>query len=207
MTLFSKVQLQYSRFVSLMKVILPSLAAALLSLLVIWPQFSLFDSGFGLNFLDIDLKSADMSAMQGPRYFGTTSDNLPFSVMATTATQIDTENNVVSLDKPKADLAQKDGGSVLLLADMGLFRQQEDLLDLLGGVDLFRSDGYEVHTESIRVNVKLGTAIGDDRTVGQGPAGTIEGEGVRIFDSGDRILVTGRSRALLYAARQKDQDE
>ena len=198
------VRLRYSRFVSMMKVILPSLAAALLSLVVIWPQLSSLDSGFNLGFSGIDLKTTDMLAMQNPRYYGTDDNNLPFSVTAVVATQIDAENMVLSLEKPAADLTQKDGGSVILNADIGLFRQKENILDLMGGVDLYKSDGYEMHTESVRLNTKDGSGVGDDPVRGQGPGGTIEGEGIRLWDGGKRIMFTGRAKAVLATSGGKE---
>ncbi|GHU05293.1 hypothetical protein FACS1894205_5020 [Alphaproteobacteria bacterium] len=201
------VRLRYSRFVQMMKVVLPSLAAALLSLVVIWPQLSSLDGGLALFSSGMGIKAADMLAIQNPHYYGTDNGNQPFSVTALVATQIDAENMVFSLEKPSADLSQKDGGSVIVNADAGLFRQKEDILDLMGGVSLYKSDGYEMHTESVSLNTKEGSGAGDDPVSGQGPGGEIAAEGIRLWDGGNRVMFTGKAKAILNASESKGEGQ
>lgn len=192
---------RYSRFVGLMKMVLPASAAALLGLLLVWPNLSSRESAFYLSLGDISFRDVDTQSMQNPRYHGTDNGNLPFSVTADVATQVDPVNSVISLENPAADISRKNGGQIMLNAETGLFRQKDDLLDLIGGVGLYQNDGYELHTDSVRVNVKENTVTGDAPTSGQGPGGTIEGEGVRVWDGGNRIMFTGKTKAVLFTGK------
>jgi len=193
----------YSRFVALMKVMLPAFAAALLGLVFAWPKVASRDASFHLAFANFNIKAVDTLSMQNPHYFGTDNKNLPFTITADVATQVDPSNMVVSLENPVADLTRKGGASMLINSDTGFFRQKDDILDLLGHVDLFQDNGYEVHTNSVRVEVKQGNAVGDDPTKGNGPSGTIEGDGVRMWERGKTIMFTGKSKAVLYMAKPK----
>ena len=195
----------YSRFVGLMKVMLPAVAAALLGLLVVWPKLKPVDDKFRLAFANFNLKAVDTLSMLKPRFYGTDEKNMPFTVTADVATQVDPQAMVVSMENPVADLTQKDGTGVIINSDVGFYRQKDDTLDLMGHVDVFQESGYEVHTDSARVQVDEGNATGDDPTHGQGPAGTIEGEGFRLWDRGRTIMVTGKSKAVLSMTGNKDK--
>lgn len=192
---------RYSRFVGLMKMVLPASAAALLGLILVWPNLSSRESAFFMSLGNISFRDVDTQSMQNPRYHGTDDSNLPFAVTADVATQVDPINSVVSLENPAADIARKGGGQIILNAEMGLFRQKDDLLDLIGGVGLYQNDGYELHTDSVRVNIKENAITGDAPTNGQGPGGTIEGEGIRVWEGGNRIMFTGKTKAVLFAGK------
>ena len=194
--------LRYSRFVRLMKIMLPALAAGLLGLLVVWPKIQSVDKKFAL-FADFNAKTVDTLSMLKPHYFGTDEKNMPFTITADVATQVDPKALVVSMENPVADLTQKSGSSVVVNSDFGFFRQRDETLDLMGHVDLYQETGYELHTESARVEMDEGNVIGDEYVHGQGPSGTIEGEGFRLWDHGRTIVTTGKSKAVLTMAKSE----
>jgi len=194
----------YSRFVGLMKVILPAVAAALLGLLVVWPRLApSHNDRLQAGMARGDGTRIDTSSIRNPRYYGTDEKNLPFTVTADTATQVDPQNLVVTLERPVADLDRGDGTGIVVNAETGFYRQKDDTLDLMGHVDFFRDDGYELHTESARIAMASGGATGDQPVHGQGPAGTVEGEGFSMVDRGRTIVFTGHSKAVLTVAARK----
>lgn len=199
------VLVRYSRFVGMMKVVLPALAVAILGLIVVWPKLRPLDEKFKVAFADFDIKRVDTLSMQKPHYFGTDNKNLPFTLTADVATQVDPQNLVVALENPVADLTQSNGGGTVINADVGFYRQKDQTLDLLGHVDLYQDTGYEVHTESARLEVDHGNASGDEPTHGHGPAGTIEGEGFRLWDRGKVIVFTGKAKAVLHAVHHDEK--
>ncbi len=182
-----------------MKVVLPAGAAALLGLLVVWPRLSTHPEREAVSFAQREARVDDLS-VRNPHYFGTDEQNLPWTVTAEVATQLDPGNMVVTLQKPVADLVRADGTGIIVNSDIGFYRQHDDTLDLLGHVDVYRDDGYELHTESARVLVGRGNATGDQPVQGQGPAGTLTGEGFTMLDRGRTIVFTGKSKAVLTVA-------
>lgn len=188
---------RYSRFVGLMKVVLPAVAAALLGLLIVWPRLSPQRQASTVSLSQPDAARVDNLSVRNPKYYGTDEKNLPFTVTADVATQLDPNNMVVTLEKPAADLVRGDGTGMVIDANIGFYRQKDDTLDLMGHVDLYRDDGYELHTESARVEIAKGAASGDQPISGQGPAGTLSGEGFTSTDRGRTIVFTGKSKAVL----------
>ena len=90
---------------------------------------------------------------------------------------------------------------MVLNSDVGFFRQKDGTLDMMGHVSLYQDTGYELHTDSARIEVGPGNASGDEVTRGHGPAGTVEGEGFRLWERGKTILFTGKAKAVLFVAK------
>ncbi len=75
--------------------------------------------------------------------------------------------------------------------------KDNEVLHLDGEVDLFHDTGFEMHTPSATVDLKNGTAAGDQPVRGHGPTGALNAAGFRILDGGKRILFTGKARLVL----------
>ncbi len=193
----------YSRFVGLMKLALPATAAALLGVLVAWPRLAPRDAQFAVAFANFSAKGIDTQSMVNPRYYGTDDKNLPFTVTAEIGTQVDQEAQAVTLEKPVADLARPDGSSILVNSDLGVFQQKGNSLDLYGHVDLYQDKGYEVHSDSAHIDIGPANAQGEEATHGKGPTGVIDGEGFRLWDHGNRILFTGKAKAVLTMSKSQ----
>lgn len=195
----------YSRFVGWMKIVLPSTAALLLGLVVAWPSIDFGDGRFVLDVENLDPNQVDTQSMSNPRFLGTDARNRPFTLTADTATQASQDASVVALEAPTADMTLKDGTGVVMDADLGFFRQKDDTLDLMGGVNLYHENGYEMHTPSARLFLNESAAKGDEVTTAQGPAGTIRGEGFRMDNRGRTVIFTGQAHAVLEPAKAQSK--
>jgi lipopolysaccharide export system protein LptC len=191
----------YSRFVGMMKLALPATAVAILGIIFAWPRLAPRDEQFQVAFANFNAKSVDTQSMVNPRYYGTDDKNQPFTLTAEIGTQIDQQAQQIQLEKPVADLTRPNGGGMVGNSDLGIFQQKDSTLELYGHVDLFQDKGYEVHSSSAHIDVLPGNAQGQEPTHGKGPAGTVEGQGFRLWDRGDRILFTGKARAVLNVSK------
>jgi lipopolysaccharide export system protein LptC len=189
---------RYSFFVVVMKVALPALAAALLLLLVAWPQLDPSNDRLGLDLSDLSIEQPDKLSMLNARFSGFDEKNQPFVVTADVASQSPEDENLVSLELPKADLTLEEGAWIALTASEGLFDRAEETLRLAGQVSFYHDRGIELHSESALIDLKAGQASGEDAVTGHGYFGKIEAEGFEMNDRGARILFTGRSSLLVY---------
>lgn len=190
---------RYSRFVFLMKYLLPVIACILVAMVVMWPEVESVKDTFRLGLSGITgFESGAGQRIAKARYTGRNSQNLPFTITADRAVQPETAGAPVRLEKPKADITLADGAWLALSAAHGNFDKEHQQLALDGGVDLFHDAGMEFHTPDAIVDIEAGTAHGTNGAKGQGPIGRITGEGFRILDHGKRILFTGRSRLVLH---------
>ncbi|AUG54614.1 LPS export ABC transporter periplasmic protein LptC [Thalassospira marina] len=190
--------------VLMLKLILPMVAAALLALVVLWPQIEqVQESGFHLGFSSSPDDLMENVAMSNPRFFGVDAKRQPFTVTATEAVEQrkDGESAMehVLLDRPQADMTLTDGSWVALTADKGLYTESKSRLDLNGAVNMYHDKGFEIHTESAEIKLGDGNASGNDPVDGQGPFGTIKSDsGFELENKGSVIHFLGKSKLKVF---------
>lgn len=189
---------RYSRFVNLMKVLLPAVALLLAVTVIAWPRLqNTAEDLFAVSFGDLGGRNVESQRLVNARYHGTDAENRPFMVTADLAEETAPGSRVVRLTHPKADMTLRDGAWLMMGADSGLYHQEGGALDLLGGVDLFHDQGYEMHTPSVTLDLRAGTAIGREPVTAQGPLGSLSAEGFVYDRSAGRVEFTGKARLLL----------
>ena len=188
----------YSRFVSLMKFLLPVVALLLIVLVVAWPHINTADIGFRLGVTVLKLTGVDDPSMINPRYVGTDSDNQPFSITADLARNVSQSGAKVTLVMPKADITLEDGTWLVLTANDGVFARTEKKLNLSGLVNLYHDSGYEFRTDRALIDLTAGTAESNDPVHGQGPFGQLQASGLRMVNKGKVIHFLGKSKLTLY---------
>jgi len=198
---------RYSRFVGIMKVVLPALAVVLLGLVVVWPNLALDKSGFQVGFARLPSKEVDTLAMRNAQYYGLNQANRPYALSADLAVQDQTgDGEQVHLDKPLADFTTASGANVVINANNGLYRKAEKTLLLTGDVSLYHDSGTELHTSAAVVDLARSVVHGTEPVTGHGPQGTIDAEGFEITDKGQDLSFTGKSRMTLWTtARDSSQ--
>jgi len=195
----------YSRFVGMMKVLLPVGAVVLIALVVVWPYLQATDGRFRIGFASLVATQAERPNIVNPRLVGTDEKDQPFSITADLAKDFylrkDFWGNTatpVELEMPKADITLKDGTWLVLTANTGLLTPNTKMLELSGAVNLFHDSGYELRTTHAMVDLASGGAVSDRPVEGQGPFGTVNAEGLRLTDKGKDIVFTGKARLVLY---------
>ena len=188
----------YTRFVALMKVFLPTLAAALVLTVVMWSGGPAEDAGFRLGFADSGGGLPTSVEMLSPRYVGRDGEGRTYLVTAERARPVDADVRRIGLTSPQADLSLPEGRWLTVMAGYGLFRQAESSLRLEQGVNVFTDAGYEMTTAAVEVDLAGGSARTDVPVSGQGPVGRLEAERMRIEERGRRLLFDGHVHVTLY---------
>lgn len=190
----------HSQIVSLLKLLLPAVAVALVALVLLWPQLGPLEQRLGLKTLAVGMEDLENLRMVNPRYVGSDSQDQPYTVTADQATQASGKADITDLARPKGDIALKSGRWLALSADSGRYYKNDRILDLAGGVNLSRDDGYEIVTSQARIDLAQNRAEGQQPVLGHGPDMEIQGQGFRIEQEGSRIVVTGPSRLVIHRA-------
>lgn len=189
----------YSVFVGLMKFVLPAIAFLLVTLVMLWPQIKETEKGVARSIMS-SLSVEDIENLQivQPRFSGVDEGDRPFMLSADLARQETAKADLVTLTAPKADIALEGGGWLAMTAEAGAYYQKDKVLHLTGEVSLFHDGGYSVQTGEARIDLKSGDAEGYQPVIGEGPLGTLRSEGFRVYDKGDRMMFTGKSRLVIY---------
>jgi lipopolysaccharide export system protein LptC len=188
---------RYSRRVALLKRALPAIGLTLLLLVAGWPRLAPFLESVRLGFPAIDLREARELRMTTPRYAGLDRYNRPYVVTAAVGRQVPDRDDVMALERPRAEMTTHSGAAVVLTAATGIYQSHAQLLDLFGDVNLVHENGTRFVTQRAHLNLSDNTAEGHDPVEGHGPSGDVAGEGFQILSKGDTIIFTGRSSLLL----------
>ena len=190
---------RYNRFVGMMKLLLPLLALGLVVAVVIWPNEFRDAAGFHLAYVDNNNDGAAELTMLRPRYLGTDARNRPFVVTADRATQDPDDQRLITLVRLQADMAMTDGRWFTVLADHGTYHQQQQVLRLIGGINLFSDQGYEFNAQTVDIDLNKGLAVSNKPVFGQGPFGTLRADRLEIEDFGQRLLFQGNVKMRIAA--------
>lgn len=187
-----------SRVVGVLKVMLPTVALSLLALVLAWSQLGKLDPGFKLGFSLTHPEEARTLRMVNARYAGLSRGTQPYLVTAASAVQDHPGADLVFLTDPKGDITTRNKAWVAVTAPEGVYRQEEKLLDLSGGVNLFHDSGLEFVTATATIDLDKSAAHGDAPVTGHGPAADIRSQGFRVLDRGKRVIFTGKAKLTLY---------
>ena len=182
----------YSRYVGWMKIVLPLTAAALIGLVVAWPDPAPQSPSFGFSFANLGAGEDGELGMNKARFIGADEDQQTFVVTADSARPDAAKPYLLTLETLQADMTMKDGRWMTLMAPIGLFDREAKQLILPGDVDIYSDYGFEMHTRGARLDLATGIAVGDQPVQASGPLGLLRAGGFRFVRDGRRLYFTGR---------------
>ncbi len=190
---------RYGRFVGLAKLLLLTLAAGLILLVAVWPQLGKDDNVFRLGSIRIEQEDVETLRVVNARFTGTSDEGRPYTMTFDSASQTNTDSDLVTVIKPQADIVLSDGAWVAATAPKGRLHRENRILELDDAVDLFHDSGLQIHTGNITFNLKSGTGAGYEPLNGQAPFGRLESQGFRIRERAAVFQFIGPVRASLFA--------
>lgn len=186
---------RYSRFVGLMRFLLPTIAIFLVGLVILWPQIM---GGFSHTIMPMlaseRFAGAEAMLMHKPRYVGETEAQEPYEVVAGTAVVDPEAPNRILLDDLDARVDRSASSDVRLLASNGVYHRNVRRLDLSGTVELRTSDGYRFATSEAVIRLDQGRVDGAEPISGVGPSGTLRADRFQIRQGGEVMRFEGRVR-------------
>ena len=188
----------YSRIVTFLKFMFPVIALLLVGVIIAWPYVNREDIQRSIGFSAGGVVEEEEPSMVNPRYTGTDKDRQPFSVTADLARNMVLDTARVELEMPKADITLDDGTWLVITSQSGVYERDGQVLDLVGTVNLFHDQGYEINTDVVRINLEARTAESAMPVQGHGPIGTLQSQGFRLNNNTGVIVFTGQAKLTLY---------
>ncbi len=196
----------YGRFVGIAKLLLVTLAAALIISLAVWPQLNRKDELTEIGQVEgVQEEDVESLRITDAKLTGINEDGQPYMVTFDDARQTSQESDLVRLTAPQADVELKDGAWIALASPKGRYHRGNRILELDGDVTMFHDSGMEMNTGNITFNLESGTGAGHDPIHAQAPFGTFDAEGFRIRENTAVFHFTGPVRAILYSAPELGQ--
>lgn len=198
---------RYSRFVSLMKIVLPLGAVILLAIVLFYS--GVFDGKDDLDvaFREIDTQPSDLR-MVSPRVAGVTGDGSPYLVTADNATQDPSEPGIVTFENIQADVKLEGETDWLsLTASRGRYNSETQMLDLTQKIDIFTTWGYEMHGEEASIDFSEGKLKSDAEVQGHGPLGTLRADRMSADHAAQVLRFDGNVKMLILPDQPSQGEE
>jgi lipopolysaccharide export system protein LptC len=181
---------RYSTFVTSMKVVLPSVGAAILLAVFVWssgsappPKTSSGES------IDATMRNAVYESRDG--------NNRPYTLEAPVARQNPDKPDILDLASPTGTIDVGSGNSIKGDARTAVYDQKSGMLNLKGALTLRHSDGTTLTTEGAQVDVNSEHVVGNQPVLLQGSFGEVRGQGIEVKDGGKIVIFKGQSSAKL----------
>lgn len=194
----------HSRMVVSLKVLLPSLAALLVGLVILWPQLQARQDEAISIVSETDAAPQDQM-MVNPRFFTVDGKGEPLNMTAENAYELPGETRRIRLNNVKADLVLKDNRFLALDAAAAVYFQSEDAVELSESVNLYSEDGFELNTTQAQIGLKDQNLKGTAETFIRTPAGTAVSDGFEITDGGTIVRLTGKTKVVFYPNRKDEE--
>ena len=186
----------YSRFVRIVKVVLPLLAIALLSTVFLVQRDVGFDGQ--LVFSDIDRNAlGDGLTVRNPEITGVSSGGDAFRISAATAIPDGPRPQEIRFTKLNSQTNFQSGLTLSVAADQGRVDIENQVMQVEGAVVVETSDGYVGRTEEALVNIRDGVFETKASVSVEGPLGKIEAGKLKVED-GDDGEVSEQNRHFLF---------
>lgn len=194
----------HSRMVVSLKVLLPSLAALLVGLVILWPQLQARQDEAISIVSETDAAPRDQM-MVNPRFFTVDGKGEPLNMTAENAYELPGETRRIRLNNVKADLVLKDNRFLALDAAAAVYFQSKDTVELSESVNLYSEDGFELNTTQAQIGLKDQNLKGTAETFIRTPAGTAVSDGFEITDGGTIVRLTGKTKVVFYPNRKDEE--
>lgn len=194
---------RYTSFVRLSKATLIGLLLALFTLVILLPVLQQDRAGVRVAFSSVQQSSStiDKPIMKHPRYQGVDAQQRSYSVTADQAVQQDARTVVLS--NVMADMRLSDAAFVMMNAGKGVMDVVGKTITLQEHIGVNHSDGYELYTDAVYVDLAKGTVLGRTPIEGQSPMGYLRADGFFASRNEQRLLLAGHVKLVIQPKKVK----
>jgi lipopolysaccharide export system protein LptC len=181
-----------------LSVILLGIGAILTLAVASWLGFLHKSTDSKLEIKDVTIASNGDIELTGARYQGVTSGGQPFQITADQATETPDGSGRVDMTQPRATVTMKNGQTINIKSNYGVFAKQADSVDMTGSVVVVhRERNLTMTSEAIFANLKRGEMHSNVPVVVEDDDTRIDAETMTVFDNGDRMVFGGTARMVM----------
>ena len=185
--------LKHSRFVKMAKLALPSIAAVLIGLLLLFPSLRQDARDFKLDITRPKQGELEKLHVENTVFYVTDKGNKVNNFVASNIDETAPGSKLIKLTKPEGILPLDQDRWLSIKAPVGFFNQTTNLLELEEHVEMFYSEGMNVITSSAFFDFNNSKGYGNRPIKGQGFLGDLEAEGFEFSTKEDILIFKGHN--------------
>lgn len=176
----------HTSYVKKLRMLFPLLALIILGFIGFWGGIQHFFEQRIEGIPSYAKRTIMQNEIVNPYLLSTDEKGNPVKVRAHRALQA--HQNNTHLEKPSNELVTDKGQVITLESEKGFFDQEHQVLTYHRNVNVKTSDGYDLQTEEVTVNLDKQVASGDLPVSGKGPGGDIQAEKGFIFNKATQTI-------------------
>lgn len=186
-----KILNRHTRVVRLAKLLLPSLAAILLGLLLLFPSIHKDTRDFRLDITRPKKGELEKLHVEDTVFYITDKNNKVNNFIAENIDETEPGSKLIKLTYPEGMLPLNDNAWNTVKAPVGYFNQNTNILRLDDNVELFYSEGMSIHTTEAFFDFSQSKGYGSKPVKARGIFGDLDSEGFEFSTSDDILVFTG----------------
>ena len=188
-----------SKYVGILKILLPILAAIGLIVIMVWPKIRslIYVDDPATRKIHSIIKSQPKikNTAINPEFVSVDKKGRPYTLRAKQYVSPNNDFEIMDLSNPSGEFKLDDNDTVKFTANVGQYTKSKDLLKLTGSVHMSTKKGYDLYTAVADVDLKANVGDSNVSTYGTGPIGeNILAEGFQITDKGDKVTFKGKTK-------------
>ncbi len=184
---------RHSRFVRAAKLLLPSIAAVLIGLLLIFPSLRKDARDIRLDITRPKKSELEKLHVEDTVFYITDKKNRVNNFLADKIDETAPGSKLIKLVNPEGIVPSDDDTWLSLKAPVGYYNQNENLLELRDDVELFHSEGTSIKTPQAFYHFGQERGYGDKQVRAQGFWGNLTSEGFEFLNSESILSFTGHT--------------
>ena len=199
---------RYSRFVTVMKVVLPAIATLLLALVIIYSVIGRSNDNVTVSMTALNAVENDKQMVK-PRLTGNDGRGQAFTVTASAVGQeigASADKSLMTLFDVESDINMGNKSWTKVEAKRGVLDGKQKKLTLTGAINIYSDLGYECHTDAALYDIAKGVLTSKRPIQCQGPLGVIQGNGFEGLKKAEQFKLTGGVKTTFYPPRREKKD-
>lgn len=144
--------------------------------------------------------------MDMPTLTGFDKANRRYRVSAQTAVQAITAPERIRLNDIEAEVTLPDQGTATITAGGGDFDNKTSMLQLIGGISVNSTIGYQVSLKNAEIDLKAGTLVSRNPVTIRYQDSEVTGDRLTVREGGEVIVLEGRVESRLMPPKQPAKD-
>lgn len=194
-------EITYSRVIAWLKVGLPLIALGALSTMFLFSESTSPTSAIPFAKVDLEARAKDQQ-ITAPYFAGQTEAGYDVEITSEFAKPDLEDQRITYAQSLRAEIKIDDGNTVQIQSNTAQMNSLNLQAVLAGDLLIQSSNGYDLRTEELELDINAGTAVAESQITGTGPAGTFtagemqltsaqDGEGARfLFTNGVKLIYT-----------------
>jgi lipopolysaccharide export system protein LptC len=188
----------YSRFVRIMRLVLPMAAMAVVAILFLMPGMNENKAITAVTKESEALpKHIVKNELLKPKFESRDKKNQPYEIVAARAVQGAQNKDLIMLEEPVGTITLSDGVKVTIHSKTGAYRQDTERFFLEGNVQLEHGEGYLLESDEAHMDLR-GNYVWSEKDVhGKGPDVQIDAKGLKANGKTGQVVFTGPAKLVL----------